>query len=46
MEKRKETVNDKVEKQAEDLKIRTIHQSGGWGGGRWLKRGMFQHRYT
>jgi len=37
MEKRKETVNDKVEKQAEDLEFRTIHQSGwgvGGGGGR------------
>ena len=34
MEKRKETVNDKVEKQAEDLEVRTIHQSGrGMGGG-------------
>jgi len=28
MEKRKETVNDKVEKQEEDLEVRTIHQSG------------------
>jgi len=27
-------VNDKVEKQEEDLEVRTIHQSG-WGGGLW-----------
>jgi hypothetical protein len=31
MEKGKETMNDKVEKQAEDLEVRTIHQSvRGW----------------
>jgi hypothetical protein len=34
MGKRKETVHDKVEKQAEDLEVRTIHQSEkGWGWG-------------
>jgi len=32
MEKRKETMNDKVEKQAQDLEVRIIHQSGRGGG--------------
>jgi len=43
MEKRKETVNDKVEKQAEDLEVRTIHQSGR---GVRVVGGIFQHRYS